>query len=57
MVKNFPANAGDVKDAGSIPWKRAWHPTPVFLFWESHGQKSLAGYTVHEVTKSWTQLK
>jgi len=57
VVKNFPANAGDVKDAGSIPWKRAWHPTPVFLFWESHGQKSLAGYTVHEVTKSWTQLK
>ena len=23
-----------------IPWKRAWHPTPVFLPGESHAQKS-----------------
>ena len=27
-----------------IPWKRAWHPTPVFLLRKSHGQRSLAGY-------------
>ena len=26
-----------------IPWRRAWHPTPVFLPGESHGQRSLAG--------------
>ena len=28
-----------------IPWRRAWHPTPVFLPGESHGQRSLAGYS------------
>ena len=26
-----------------IPWRRKWHPTPVFLPGESHGQRSLAG--------------
>ena len=47
--KNPPANAGDVRNAGSyvgkIPWRRAWQPTPVFLPGESHGQRSLAGYS------------
>ena len=28
-----------------ISWKRAWPPTPVFLPGESHGQRSLAGYS------------
>ena len=28
-----------------IPWRRAWQPTPVFLPGESHGQRSLAGYS------------
>ena len=28
-----------------IPWRRAWLPTPIFLLGESHGQKSLAGYS------------
>ena len=28
-----------------IPWRRAWLPTPVLLPGESHGQKSLAGYS------------
>ena len=28
-----------------IPWKRAWQPTPVFLTGESHGQRSLWGYS------------
>ena len=28
-----------------IPWGRAWQPTPVFLPRESHGQRSLAGYS------------
>ena len=27
------------------PWRRAWQPTPVFLPGESHGQRSLAGYS------------
>ena len=30
---------------GKIPWRRAWKPTPVFLPGESHGQRSLAGYS------------
>ena len=30
---------------GKILWRRAWQPTPVFLPGESHGQKSLAGYS------------
>ena len=39
---------------GKIPWRREWLPTPVFLPGESHGQRSLVGYTVRGVTKSWT---
>ena len=30
---------------GRISWRRAWQPTPVFLPGESHGQRSLAGYS------------
>ena len=46
-VKNLLANAGDIRDTGSIrkmPWRRKWQPTPVFLPRESHGQWSLVGY-------------
>ena len=28
-----------------IPWRRKWQPTPVFLPGDSHGQRSLAGYS------------
>ena len=28
-----------------IPWRKAWQPTPVFLPGESHGQRSLVGYS------------
>ena len=28
-----------------IPWRRKWQPTPVFLPRESHGQRSLVGYS------------
>ena len=28
-----------------IPWRRVWQPTPVFLPGESHGQRSLVGYS------------
>ena len=50
MVKNLPANAGDKRCGfdpwvGNMPWRRAWQPTPVFLPGESHGQRSLAGYS------------
>ena len=30
---------------GEIPRRQAWQPTPVFLSGESHGQRSLAGYS------------
>ena len=29
-----------------IPWRRARQPTPVFLPGESHGQRSLVGYSL-----------
>ena len=51
LVKNPPVNAGYVTDDGSIhglgrfPWRRPWQPIPVFLSGESHGQRSLAGYS------------
>ena len=50
MVKNLPANAGDARDAGSIPgrkipWRRAWQPTLVFLPGGFHGQRTLLGYS------------
>ena len=50
MVKNQPANAGDIKDSGlmwvrKIPWRRTWEPTPVFLLGKSHVQRSLRGYS------------
>ena len=30
---------------GKIPWRRKWQPTPIFLPGESHGQRSLLGYS------------
>ena len=50
VVKNPPANAGDIRDGfdprvRKIPWRRAQPPTPVFWPGESHGQRSLAGYS------------
>ena len=52
-LQNPPANAGDMRDRGFIrgSWigkilrRRAWQPTPGFLPGESHGQKSLLGYS------------
>ena len=50
MVENLLANAGDIRDTGlipgsNIPWRKAWQFTPVFLWGEFHGQRSLAGYS------------
>ena len=51
VVKKPSANAVDARDTGfdpwvgKIPWRRKWHPTPGFLPEESHGQRSLAGYS------------
>ena len=30
---------------GTIPWRKAWPPTPVLLPGKSHGQSNLAGYS------------
>ena len=29
----------------TIPWRKKWQPTPVFLLGKSHGQNSLLGYS------------
>ena len=39
---------------GKMPWRRAWQPTPVFLSGESHGQRSLAGYSLLGLKESDT---
>ena len=47
MVKNLPAMQETRFNpwVGKIPWRREWQPTPVFLPGESHGQRSLVGYS------------
>ena len=45
--KESACNAGDLVQSwvGKIPWRRKWQPTPVFLPGESHGLRSLVGYS------------
>ena len=47
MVKSLPAvqRLGFDPCVGKIPWRRKWQPTAVFLPGESHGWRSLAGYS------------
>ena len=51
VVKKLPANAGDVRDVGSIPGSGRspggglYNPLPVFLLGESQGQRNLGGYS------------
>ena len=35
-----------------IPWSRAWQHTPIFFPEESHGQRSLVGYSPWGLEKS-----
>ena len=57
MVKNPPANAGDVRDtdfvpeSGRYPGERVWQPTPVVLPGETHGQRGLAVYGPQGLTE------
>ena len=37
---------------GKIPWRTAWQPTLVFFPRESHGQRSLVGYSPQGCTES-----
>jgi len=51
LVNNLTANAGDIRDTGSIPrlgrfpGGGKWQPTPGFLPGEFHGERSLARYS------------
>ena len=60
MGRGFPGGASDKDPAcqckrhkrcefdpwvWKIPWRREWQPAPIFLPGESHGQRSLAGYS------------
>ena len=47
MVKNLPAIQETWVQSLSLedPWMRTWQPTPVFSPGESHGQRSLVGYS------------
>ena len=39
---------------GKIPWRKVWQPIPVFSPGESHGQRSLEGYSPRGRTESDT---
>jgi len=51
VVQNPPAFAGDIRETGSTPGsgrspgRGHGNSAPVFLPGESHGQRSLAGYS------------
>ena len=57
MVKNLPANAGDIRDVGSIPgWRRSpggGHGNPLqYPCLENPMDRGAWGATVHGVTES-----
>ena len=64
VVKNPPANAGDIRYVGSIPglerfpWRRAWKPTPVVLPGESHDREAweLQFIGLQRVRHNWSNL-
>ena len=62
MVENSPANAGDIRNAGSIaglgksPEEGNGYPLQ-YSFLETPMDRGAWWATVHEVTKNWTQLK
>ena len=62
VVKNLPVHACQCRRhgfdpcVGKTPCRRAWQPTPVFLPAESHGQRSLVGYSPRGRKKSRTGL-
>ena len=62
VVKNMPANAGDIRKrglspwVGKIPWRRAWQPVSIFLPGESRGRGAWWA-TVCRIAQSWTRLK
>ena len=62
MVKNLPANAGDVRDAGSIPGSGrspgGGHGNPLqYTYLENPMDRGAWQAAVHRVTQSRTRLK
>ena len=62
VVKNLPANAGDVRVVGSIPGSRrspgGGHGNPLqYSCLENSMDRGAWWATVHRLTKSWTRLK
>ena len=47
MIRNLPAiwETRVQSLVRKIPWRREWLSSPVFLPGESHGQRSLVGYS------------
>ena len=61
LVKNLPANAGDVRDRGSIPGlgrpSGGGHDNPLqYSCLENSMDRETWRASVHGVAKSWTQL-
>ena len=61
MVKNSPANAGDIRDVGSVPGLRrspgGGHGNPFqYSCLENPMGRGTCWATVHRVAKSWTWL-
>ena len=62
VVKNPPANAKDIRDAGLIPglgrFPGGGHGNPLqYSCLENPMDRGARQATVHDVAKSWTQLK
>ena len=62
VVKNPPANAGDLRDAGSIPDSErshgGGHGNPLqYSCLENSMDRGAWRAIVHRVAKSWTRLK
>ena len=62
VVKNLPVNAGDIRDASSVPGSGRSpgrsHGNPLQYFYLGNPMDREAWRaTVHRIAKSWTQLK
>ena len=62
VVKNLPANAGDIKDTGSIPWwgksPGGGHGNPLqYSCLENPMNRRAWIAAIHRVTKTQTRLK
>ena len=60
MVENLPANAGDIRDPGSVPGlgrsPEGGHGNPLhYCYLENPMDRGTWWATVHRVAKSWTQ--